>query len=183
MQIVLWIQRVFIKLLAGLLHSLEPLLSVALTAKNLKVLQFRTSTCSKRNNMVYGKAIYLLLVILSSSFKAAAHTCIRVSLISGPTSRFWHGWSKPPSYAPFCIQHVLCTFFLLDMNNWFAFRAKFSPTRKFQITGVTDAALLGDRVIAVWSFTENHDAVGINHTIKVAKLMAIWIPSLSYLYT
>ena len=114
-----------------MINSLKPLSAVALAAKYLKVLYFRTSTCGIRINMVYRKSLYLLLVSLTSSFKATSDTGIRISLIGGFPNRFWDGRAKPPSYTPFGIQHMLRTFFLLDMNNSVAYRAGFSSTRKF----------------------------------------------------
>jgi hypothetical protein len=55
---------------------LKPLGAVALTAKNLKVLQFGASACGMRDYMIYRKTFYLLLVSLTSSFKATLDTGI-----------------------------------------------------------------------------------------------------------
>ena len=99
-QIVIWVSNSIFERLLGLLHAVEPLFSVALTTKNLKVLQFRTPTCGMRNNMVYRKTFYPLLVSFTSSFKATisvenqhlfspmvsvSHTCI--SLKNHPGNR------------------------------------------------------------------------------------------------
>jgi len=147
---------------------LKPLRAVAFTAKNLKVLQFRTSACGMRKNMVYRKAFYLLSMGLTYSFTATKGARIGTSLVNSLPNRFQNRGSNPTGNSSFCIQHMLCAFFLLDMNDWFTYRARLSSTRKFQMTGVTDAALLSYRVAATWLLTKHHYSVGFNHKTKVA---------------
>ena len=67
--------------------------------------------------MVYRKAFYPLLVSLTISFKATEGALIGTSLVNILPNRVQNRGSNPTSDSSLCIQHMLCAFFLLDMND------------------------------------------------------------------
>ena len=67
--------------------------------------------------MVYRKAFYPLLVSVTFSFKATEGARVGTSLVNILPNRVQNRGSNPTGDSSFCIQHMLCALFLLDMND------------------------------------------------------------------